>query len=210
MKAYLWEQPEALLRASDRVGAPLMSLPAWQLLLISREASESGAVQRRYEKDDGGLWRPVGGFFAAFVGKNGVVRCKREGDGCTPSGFFRLGHAFGCREKPDTKMPYRAVTPASVWVDDPRSSRYNTWVEDGAGRDWESTEHLADYPDSYAYAVVVEYNTGDISPGKGSAVFLHCGTSPTSGCVAVAEDVVLELLHWLDPDKSPGILIDGA
>jgi L,D-peptidoglycan transpeptidase YkuD (ErfK/YbiS/YcfS/YnhG family) len=43
-----------------------------------------------------------------YVGKNGVASRKREGDGKTPAGLFRLGTAFGVREKPDTRMSYRA------------------------------------------------------------------------------------------------------
>ncbi|SHH73765.1 L,D-peptidoglycan transpeptidase YkuD, ErfK/YbiS/YcfS/YnhG family [Sporobacter termitidis DSM 10068] len=147
------------------------------------------------------------GALAGFVGRNGVSGDKREGDGRTPTGLYPLGAAFGVREKPDTRMPYRRITPQSYWVDDPLSPYYNTWVEAPGGGDWRGAEHLLDYPDSYAWAVVVEYNMENIIPGKGSAVFLHCGTRPTSGCIAVDEPGLLRILKWLDPALSPEIMI---
>ena len=33
----------------------------------------------------------------AFVGRNGITNNKKEGDGKTPSGKFKLGVAFGSR-----------------------------------------------------------------------------------------------------------------
>ena len=205
MQSHSLKQPPELLRAAAYAGVSPGAIPASQLLLVTGNASE--AILRCYDKRDNGVWHPVLGAVAGHVGKNGVTRDKNEGDGCTPAGLYRLGHAFGCREKPVTKMIYRSVTENSRWVDDPKSSRYNTWAESGDNSDWSSAERLSDYPDSYAYAVVIAYNTAHISPGKGSAVFLHCGLWPTSGCVAVPEDTLLKMLRWLDPDKSPGILI---
>ena len=44
--------------------------------------------------------------------------------------------------------------------------------------------------------------------GAGSAIFLHVDTGkPTSGCVAVAEADVKRILGWLDPGKSPRIVM---
>ncbi len=202
-------QPLRLRRAAHKAGVCLSELPACQLILAT--ADGSGAALRCYEKSRGGVWRTVRdiGAVAGHVGRNGITYAKKEGDGCTPAGFYRLGFAFGRLEKPATKMPYRPVTENSFWVDDPKSGRYNTWVENGKVRDWASAERLWDYGDSYAYAVVIEYNTRHPVPGNGSAVFLHCGTRPTAGCVAVPPCRMLALLSWLDPAASPGILITG-
>jgi L,D-peptidoglycan transpeptidase YkuD (ErfK/YbiS/YcfS/YnhG family) len=136
-------------------------------------------------------------------GQNGINESKKEGDGCTPAGLFRLGHAFGIREKPETKMSYLKVTADSFWWDDAASPHYNTWVEGMIIDGWQSAERLLDYPREYSYGVVIEYNTAERMPGKGSAVFLHCGSKPTSGCVAVPEAALLRILKWLDPEKRP-------
>lgn len=156
-------------------------------------------------------WKPVAGLrnLHGFLGRNGISADKRESDGCTPAGLFRLGGAFGTKPQPKTKMPWRQITPDSWWVDDPESPWYNQWIEVPNHDGWASAEHLIDFPAEYAYAVVVLYNTDDIVPGKGSAIFLHCGDAPTSGCIAVKESDLLLILKWLDPEKHPDILIQS-
>lgn len=106
-------------------------------------------------------------------------------------------------------MTWRAVTEASYWVDDPASNYYNQWVEGVDGADWDSAEDLSGMPKNYAYAVVVEYNTDNTIAGKGSAIFLHCKTDPTSGCIAAPQEAILKILKWLSEEKNPGMLIVG-
>jgi L,D-peptidoglycan transpeptidase YkuD (ErfK/YbiS/YcfS/YnhG family) len=178
-----------------------------QILLVRVQGAK--AEVRCYDRPGTTAWRFNAslGIIPGCAGRNGISASKKEGDGCTPSGLFSLGHVFGINEKPETKMPYRRVTAESFWVDDPASPHYNTWVEGGMNGGWQSAERLSDYPREYAYAVVIEYNTADRIPGKGSAVFLHCGSKPTSGCIAVPEAELLKILRWLDPKKAPAILI---
>ena len=93
-------------------------------------------------------------------------------------------------------------------MDDPDSRFYNQWVEGEAERDWSSAERLANSPTAYALAVVVEYNYGqEAEPGKGSAIFLHVGDEPTSGCIALEKADLTALVQWLDEDASPRIVI---
>lgn len=180
-----------------------------QRLTVS--AYGSAAKIRCLEKSRRGGWKAVKklGDIKGFVGRNGITDNKIELDGYTPGGLFRLGGAFGIRQKPDTKMPYRQVTQDSWWVDDPKSAYYNQWVEAPCAYGWSSAEHLIDFPDDYAYAVIVEYNTAAVAPGKGSAIFLHCGAHSTSGCIAVKEEDLLNILKWLDPAGNPEILIES-
>lgn len=179
--------------------------------LVCVTARGSSAEIRCFEKNNTVGWflvEPLG-MITGFTGRNGISHSKREGDGCTPAGLFKLGYAFGMNEKPETKMKFRKITAESCWIDDPGSRHYNTWIEGKDGADWKSAEYLADYPREYAYAAVIEYNTAERIPGKGSAVFLHCGSKPTSGCIAMPEQELLKILKWLDPEKQPGILITG-
>ncbi len=203
-------QPSLPAKVVTDMGTAFDAVDFSQLILVL--AHGSSAYLRCYDKVVATQWRlrEALGVIAGFVGRNGVTASKKEGDGCTPVGLFKLGHAFGIKEKPDTKAAYRSITENSYWVDDTHSCYYNTWFEGQQNDGWSSAEHLADYPREYAYAVVVEYNTAERLPGKGSAVFLHCGNRPTAGCVAIPEPALLNILKWLDPEKAPGILIRGT
>ena len=63
-------------------------------------------------------------------------------------------------------------------------------------------------PESYRHAVVIDYNRFPVVPGRGSAIFLHVwNANPTSGCVAIDFDRLVEIMRWLDPAKHPKIAI---
>lgn len=200
---------DPLLRAIAAAGRTQAGIHSAQLVHVS--VLPVSAELRCFERG-GSEWLPIDtiGSLSGHIGKNGISSSKKEGDGYTPAGLFKLGHAFGIREKPETKMTYRKVTKDSFWVDDPASRFYNMWIEGRQYADWSSAERLSDYPREYAYAVIIEYNTAERLPGRGSAVFLHCGNSPTSGCIAVPEQALLKILKWLDPGKSPVILIGDS
>lgn len=104
---------------------------------------------------------------------------KRNSD-TSPAGLWSLGLAFGNSQKPaGLKMPWRDVTPNTDWVCDADSIYFNTWQE----RDdptvteaWsDDVEHLEDYPNAYAYACVIRFNTPPYTiPERGCAIFFHC------------------------------------
>lgn len=145
---------------------------------------------------------------SGYIGRNGVSSSKREGDKKTPLGIYPLGFAFGNDDNPNADYPWRSVTSESYWVDDPDSRFYNQWVEGTAEQDWDSAEKLWCIRTEYALAVVVEYNYGSSAmPGNGSAIFLHVGDSPTSGCIAIPKSDLKSIIRWLDDDQSPCIVI---
>lgn len=160
-----------------------------------------------FEQDVYRKWKRRFAVISSSVGKNGISCDKKEGDNKTPSGCFRLTHAFGIAEKPHCRFNYIQITDNSFWVDDPTSKYYNQWIEGQKQKDWRSAERLADYPVQYTYALAIGYNTDPIIPGKGSAIFLHCGESPTAGCIAIPRKHMLTLLEWLEPEMNPHILI---
>lgn len=143
---------------------------------------------------------------SGFVGINGVSADSCEGDYKTPAGLFSLGTAFGT-ENISINYPYRIINENCYWVDDTKSDLYNQWVESET-ISWNSAEHLIEYPESYKYAVAVNYNTDPVIPGSGSAIFLHCSNgTPTAGCVSVPENDMKFILEWLGMDSIPLILI---
>lgn len=142
-----------------------------------------------------------------IVGKNGTVSNKQEGDHCTPKGLFSLGFVFGT-ENINTKMEFRLINNNCYWIDDSKSTYYNQWVESNE-ISWESAEHLIDYPQSYHYGIVINYNTDPIVQYAGSAIFLHCMSGTyTAGCVAVPEEDMIYILKWLNKEYQPIIIIE--
>lgn len=202
------EQPPLMTRFIQNAGLSFDDLAFSQFVLVATAGSETDIYC--YDKGDSGLWtfnKDIG-VISGYVGRNGISTAKSEGDDYTPAGLFSLGYAFGNSAKPITGMTFKSITKDSYWVDDPNSIFYNQWVEGTVDADWFSAEHLADNIRSYAYAVVVEYNMApNTVAGKGSAIFIHCGDKPTSGCITVSEEALLRILKWLSQDEKPSILI---
>ncbi|RKN78194.1 L,D-transpeptidase family protein [Paenibacillus ginsengarvi] len=154
-------------------------------------------------------WRLAGDVPAA-IGHSGLSLLKREGDGKTPAGRFRMGTGFGAEPKPAGAWPYRLANDQDYWVDDPHSPDYNQWVRfDGdPAKRWSSFERLA-IP-VYRKAAVIRYNEDPIVQGRGSAIFFHIWSSPFSGsagCVTTAEEHVLRVLEWMTPGAEPVMAI---
>ncbi len=177
-------------------------MPAQAVVVI---ASGHTAKAAFYERT-GGEWTKLVDT-KGCVGKAGITSDKREGDKKTPKGVFPLTFAFGIKV-PETKMEFRQITDESYWVDDASSEYYNTWQEGCKG--WKSAEKLSEYADYYRYAIAIGYNQ-ECTPGMGSAIFLHCKRKAhTTGCIAVPERALLDMLKLLDPDKRPVIIIASS
>lgn len=151
----------------------------------------------------------------AVVGRNGIalLNAKREGDGKTPSGIYELGLAFGAAQSLETKMPYRQASSQDIWVDDIASSNYNRWIIRSELGDAKSFEELKRKDDLYQAGLVIEYNTKPVTPGLGSAIFMHVWRSEgqgTAGCVALPAEKLYQLLKWLDPKDKPMIVIGAG
>lgn len=174
-----------------------------QLIVVDSDASNCEVYC--YEKTDN-CWICQHSA-TGILGKNGVALDKKEGDYCTPKGLFSLGFAFGT-ENIDTKIDFRLINDNCYWVDDSKSAYYNQWVE-SCEIDWDSAEHLIDYPQSYHYGIVINYNTDPIVQYAGSAIFLHCMSGAyTAGCVAIPEEDIIYILKWLNNENQPIIIIE--
>ncbi len=137
----------------------------------------------------------------AYIGKNGLTNEKIEGDGKTPIGKFELGKILSTNliGKNKNGLEYIHINNEMYWVDDPKSRYYNRLVNiKEVGKDWNSAEHLIDYPIQYEYIIEIKTNPNNIK-GKGSAIFLHCAnTSTTAGCVAVDAKIMKRIVENID------------
>ncbi len=180
---------------TDRVSAMKLAGETDQIVTVVWQRS-SLAQATFFRKGSDGSWSET---FTTdcYIGKNGVTDKKEEGDSKTPVGAYTFGMAFGRADDPGSVIPYHKLEKNDYWVDDPNSKYYNRFVStDDTEKDWNSAEHLITVS-VYKYALSIDYNT-DCVPGKGSAIFLHCVSGgSTGGCIALPEELVVQLLQTL-------------
>jgi L,D-peptidoglycan transpeptidase YkuD (ErfK/YbiS/YcfS/YnhG family) len=142
---------------------------------------------------------------------------KQEGDGRSPAGVFRIGTAFGYAPAAPTLLPYAAMSATHYCIDVPVSPLYNRIVDARTVGDAAvegSTEPMrrdlhAGGDQRYELGFVIEHNTAGAA-GEGSCIFAHVWTpkrESTAGCVAMAPEVMRELLGWLHPQDKPVLVL---
>lgn len=136
------------------------------------------------------------------IGRSGACPAadKREGDGCTPLGVWRLETALfrsgRTAPPPGLALPWRWLNADDGWSDDPADPAYNRPVRHPHRF---SAERLVRDDGLYDVIVTLDHNSRPPVPGHGSAIFLHCrnGDRPTEGCVAIEKAELLALLPRL-------------
>ncbi len=137
--------------------------------------------------------------FACALGKTGVTAQKREGDGATPMGAFRLlGGYFRADRmpKPHSLLPLRPLQIKDGWCDSPHHGLYNRPVSLPFGH---SHEKLWRDDQLYDIIIILDQNIHPRRPGGGSAIFFHIAAkdfTPTEGCIAVTHKVMHHALQF--------------
>ena len=130
------------------------------------------------------------------LGRGGIRANKREGDGGTPRGEFRLLRLWWRADRhprPRTLLPVRRITRDVAWCEDPRDRRYNRPFRRAPD---EPGDRLLREDRLYDFIIEIDHNTRPRVAGRGSAVFIHVarpGLRPTAGCVAME----MPRLRWL-------------
>jgi len=170
-------------------------------------------------------WKTAGAPIPVVVGKKGLGwgaevipdagrraasgPIKKEGDGKSPAGIFRLSAAFGyaAQRPPEWKMPYMGITPSVECIDDAQSKFYNRVLDRAAvAPDWSSSEQMLRPDGLYRWGVMVDHNADPVTTGAGSCIFLHIWLGPgqgTTGCTAMSQELLEALLARLDPARKP-------
>jgi L,D-peptidoglycan transpeptidase YkuD (ErfK/YbiS/YcfS/YnhG family) len=188
------------------------------------------ATLRAWERAPGGRWRLARGPVAARIGWNGWVRGprRRQSTGTTPAGKYALPRAFGSATDPGGALPYGRFDRDDYWPYEPRDpATYNVYQRHkAAGTHWRRgyRERLWDFRGQYRYAVVVGFNLPagvHYSPARrqwvarrhadtsrGGGIFVHVSDGgPTAGCVSTRRRAVRSLVRWLDPGRSPRVVM---
>ena len=131
------------------------------------------------------------------LGRSGIRANKREGDGGTPRGRFRLLRLWWRPDRsprPRSLLPLRRITPNLAWCEDTTDRRYNRPFMRSAS---EPGDGLWRDDRLYDFIIELDHNTRPRIAGRGSAVFVHVARpnrSPTAGCVALRADALRRLL----------------
>lgn len=156
----------------------------------------------------GSCWKRVAGPWQARLGYAGLSASKREGDGATPTGTFRLGSTiYGIARDPGVRLAYHRLRCGDWWVSNPSSPAYNEFRHVACGTRLPASEALWTVSPQYRYFAVIDYNTSPVVSGRGSAIFLHVAVAATAGCVSLPEAQLVQLLRWLRPAAKPLIRI---
>lgn len=137
------------------------------------------------------------------VGRGGLARVKKEGDGATPIGRYPLRKVLYRPDRlptpPKSGLPIEPISRDDGWCDDPRDPKYNRPVKlpyvGKAERMWRNDG-------LYDLLAVIGYNDSPPEPLRGSAIFLHVATpdlEPTEGCVALLLADLQEVIAGLTP-----------
>jgi L,D-peptidoglycan transpeptidase YkuD (ErfK/YbiS/YcfS/YnhG family) len=123
------------------------------------------------------------------LGRSGRRALKREGDGATPVGLWRVREAFyrpDRQQRPLTSLPLRAIRRGWGWCDAPNDRNYNRLVRLPYPA---STELLWRDDGLYDLIIVLGYNDLPRRRCAGSAIFVHVaspGYAPTEGCITLS------------------------
>src|SRR5665811_715963 len=161
------------------------------------DGSGSSQITRLCARVSPGRYVVQRGPYAGHVGQNGVAApgAKREGDGKTPYGSYPMRGGFGIYGNPGLASSWLVTSSRDVWVDDSRSSLYNTHQRTPVNGRWASAEVMRNSP-AYNYAQVIGYNERR-TPGRGSAIFLHIDQGRgTAGCVSLPTSSLLAVMRW--------------
>ena len=213
----------AVLHASS-VHAAGVSDDCTQLLVaIAPDWNSIQGQMRMFERSRGGEWIPRSEPIAVLFGKAGLAwgtglagqnekgLRKKERDKRAPAGVFRLGkiYTYDAQLPPGANYPFRQVTKADAWIDDPTLPDYNRFVtipDPANPPPWFAKQEMRHHDFAYRWVVDIRHNSDPPVPGDGSAIFFHIRrgvTRPTAGCTSMAEGNLVRVIKWLRAARNP-------
>ncbi len=211
----------ALVQSARAEGVPA---DCTQLLLATAPNwnAQQGEM-RLYTRERGGRWTPQGDAFPVLFGKNGLAwgiglagqkekgLRKKERDGRAPAGVFQIGkiYTYDAQLPSGSNFPFRQVTTADAWIDDPTLPSYNRFVtipDPANPPPWFEKEKMRHNDFAYRWLVEIRHNSDPPVAGEGSAIFFHIRrglTRPTAGCTTMAEENLVRVIKWLRAARNP-------
>ena len=147
--------------------------------------------------------------FRCSLGKNGIGNKKKEGDGRTPRGTFKLTKLFYREDKIKNirgKIKRVKIKKNMGWCDDPKSRFYNKLVKLPSKF---GHEKLYRKDNIYNIVVVLDYNLNPIIKNKGSAIFIHVAKKnykTTQGCLGLKQSDLIILTSIIKKNQKIKII----
>lgn len=183
------------------------------------QPNQNHALLYTYERSEAkAAWKEVLEPISVSLGRNGIglglgiasvvtdknLPNKKEGDGKSPAGIFKLSKVFGYAATTiNANMPYLHLDKDLHCVDDSNSSYYNQIIT--KQKAYNSFEIMRRKDNLYKWGIIVEHNK-QAQAGKGSCIFIHimkADKSPTAGCTAMTETDLHKIILWLNKNKHP-------
>ena len=129
-----------------------------------------------------------------------MTKRKCEGDKKTPRGTFTLGPVFYRKDKfknLETRLKKVPILKKMGWCDDPIHKKYNKLIQISKKF---SHEKLYRHDYKYDLLIPINYNSKNIKPNLGSAIFIHLtkNFAPTLGCIAIKKTDFLILIKLIN------------
>ena len=146
--------------------------------------------------------------FKCCIGRKGLTKSKCEGDKKTPRGTFTLGPVFYRKDKfknLETNLKKIPILKKMGWCDDPLHKKYNKLIHISKKFSYEKL-YRHDY--KYDLLIPINYNSKNIKPNLGSAIFIHLTKkfTPTLGCIALKKMDFLILIKLINKKTKIKIL----
>jgi L,D-peptidoglycan transpeptidase YkuD (ErfK/YbiS/YcfS/YnhG family) len=151
-----------------------------------------------------GPWgaRFLGRRFPCSVGRGGILpaAAKREGDGATPAGAWRMTHLYWRADRlaaSPLALDAEPLGPRQGWAEDPDDPAYNRPIRHPHPY---PADRMARGDGLYDLCAITDHNADPVVPGAGSAIFVHLWRKPrhpTAGCIAFRRaDLAWILARW--------------
>lgn len=214
--------PLAILAGASIQAADSLSPNVRQLIIsIAPTWNSSTGRLQRFERD-GSTWKAVGEPIRVLYGTNGLAwgrgelgqeqegLKKIERDKRAPAGLFALGkiYTYDAALPEGAKYPFRTLTKADAWVDDPNNPYYNQHVvvDPNNPPPWFEKQKMRHDDPPHRWLVEIRHNADPPVPGAGSAIFFHIQRGPertSAGCTVMPKDSLISVIRWLRQSEDP-------
>jgi L,D-peptidoglycan transpeptidase YkuD (ErfK/YbiS/YcfS/YnhG family) len=220
----------AILLTSALAHSQIPSNTSQLIIGIAPNQNSSYVTLSIFEKSNTG-WKQASPAWKGRLGRNGLAwgiglhpnnlpgMMKKEGDGRSPAGIFKIGsesgYAFGyasaISKRPN--LPYKQITTRDLWVEDVSSPYYNRHIliPHQPKTSWEKKAQMRQGDFAHSLKLFIAHNEGTSArraiPNAGSSIFFHIwrgnGTKATAGCTTMQAEKLKSLISKIDPAKNP-------